>query len=149
MFERIAEKFQTVRRFIRNIWIFRNTLATHRWYDYAGLLQAMYDSIADMEKRQRISDSLVNTEKNCDKMRIILHLIQRIQDDTYTTRKAGFEMVSGEPLPNGLIPCTIEMHPKHDFPKEAHIHKYSRKQGDADLEYLTKLLNKHLRSFWD
>ena len=67
----------------RNLYIFRNTLLTHRWYDYAGVYVAVEDALKDMHKMQKESNTKVNTEKYCKEMEVVLEALKHLTDPDY------------------------------------------------------------------
>lgn len=121
------------------------------WYDYSYLLGAIElwcSQASEMHKKKGCS---LHSDKTSRQLRVAAHLCKRLMDDDYSnpfwfgevTIKSTFhllEEVSGrrvhfERLPNDKVFRLCQQ-------KQV-------RQRQADLDMLTKLINKHLFGWWD
>jgi hypothetical protein len=74
-----------IRRFITNIWRFRNALYNHYWWDYCGMLMFMETSLTVMADKTEIYGNEVEEYrlKKIEKMRRVVELIKNYNDSTY------------------------------------------------------------------
>lgn len=74
-----------IRRFITNIWRFRNALYNHYWWDYRGMLMFMETSLTVMSDKIEIYGNEVEESrlKKVEKMRRVVELIKNCNDSTY------------------------------------------------------------------
>ena len=68
---------------IRNLYIFRKTLLTHRWYSYGGVYTALEDALKDMCKEQGLKDRKVNTALYVSQMKESLEALERLSTEQY------------------------------------------------------------------
>lgn len=136
----------------------RRFLEAYKWWDHSYLLQAMEDWLTNAAKKHSTSIwRSSNTPSIIKHMKTCAALCKRIREDEYLLThpviwpKYSCDVVH-EPLSNG----GVEMKWVNKLPNERIYEKFAGKQWERtnkmrkqDLELLTKLLNKHLLTFWD
>lgn len=136
----------------------RRFLEAYKWWDHSYLLQAMEDWLFNAAKKHATSPwQSVNSKSTIKHMKTCAALCKRIREDEYHMNtplvwpKYSCDVVH-EPLNNGCV----QMKWVNKLPNEKTYERFSKKHWEhsnkmrkADLELLTKLLNKHLLTFWD
>lgn len=74
-----------VPNFFRNIWLFRNGLLRHRWYDHAGVILFMRDAISDISNGidKRGYEEKISKDKKVQKMKRLTQLLDNYTKDNY------------------------------------------------------------------
>lgn len=144
---KIFNLYYLIKHFIINIYVFRRTLASHRSWDYSGMLQAMEDALAHM-----ISGGMPhikNGHRHIKQMKVAKELCKRIREDSYTIDKidyshpAIFEDIEGSKFKR----IRIISNKIFDIPNEKLVFSINYRKQDLDL--LNKILNRNLFSWWD
>lgn len=145
---KITDTYYEVKWFFKNIYTFRSTLKYSRPWDYSGILYAIEDHLS-----MQISGGMgshVGGDKHIQQMKVARELTRRIgEDDYYFDRFEWHDLKFGEVCPKTGCREVFWKEPskKFDLPTWGLSTKTElRKQ---DLEMLTKILNKHILSWWD
>lgn len=132
--------------FFKNLWTYRKTLWGSRPWDNTMLYLAMRDSLAGMEKSQRLYGHHLNNELCCKRMRVMITLLDRlIEDDYYISQhnyihkpydenKTFFENMGTFVPKNSEQPAGMDTYYK------------VKKQ---DMQMLAKYLERYSQQFWD
>lgn len=129
---------------IRNAWKFRETLKSHRAWDYEGFLVFIQDFCKDFE-----SNTILGGNK-AQKAKVIRLLADRILEDRYFTDKVDFSFGEVSRNKSGLVQrAAIKSKKKHDLPTLRAAWVVADSQKRLDKDYMFLLLNKHLLSFWE
>lgn len=136
-----------IKRFFKNIYVFRRTLCGHRAWDYSGIFLATEDALSDMINYGM--PHIKGGNRYIKQMKIAKELSKRIREDNYVSDKFDIQMDFGE-IENGKKYGSVlfTRTPLHDFPTNTKL-CYSVDYRKQDMDALTKMLNKHLFSWWD
>lgn len=132
-------------RFVSNIWTYRKALAHTYPFDYSGSLYFMREHFKQLEPALR-NGHHVRGDKQADKVKTCVLLLDRILEctDQYNLDKLELDMTEkGFKIKH--IPKNTE-HPRHSTKTYWEVTKAKEKQ---DWQLLTKMLTKHMRSWWD
>ena len=144
---KVGDFFRSIKRFIRNIYVFRRTLVGHYPWDYG----AYYLFIKDLTDDLRSVKSTTNEaawDNRMVKAKIIGHLADRLYKEEYSLDKFSFDMEFVSSDERGWNTIKINTTPLNDFPvSTTHINKMKLEEQDFDMMQL--LIKKHLRTFWD
>lgn len=83
------DTYDTTKHLVRNLYVFRKTLLTHRWYSYEGVYTALEDALKDMCKEQGDKDRKVKTHLYVAQMEEAIGALERLSkeyDDFYYER---------------------------------------------------------------
>lgn len=144
---KIKDTYYNTKWFFKNIWTFRQTLKYARPYDYSGLFYALEDQLT-----QQIDcgmPHILGGERHIKNMKIARHLIKRIVEDEYVLDKVDYSKIRFELIDEGSrqYRVNVESTQLHDLPTTDLAMKIDYRKQDLDL--LTKMLNKHILSWWD
>lgn len=136
------------KNFVRNIWVFRGTLLSHRPYDYIGLLYSHKEALQDISNygfphiEERVSDSL---NRNA---RVAIELIDRLMDGNDGFDKFDIELDIDEEPTDGYYTVRTIPTPKYDFPVRTRmLTKINLQQQYLDM--LLEIYRKFILRFWD
>lgn len=136
------------KNFIRNVWVFRDTLNHHRPYDYSGMLFSQKDALQDISNygfphlEERVAKSL---NRNA---RVAIELIDRLLDGDDGFDKFDIELDIDEEPTNGYYTARTIVTPKYDFPVRTKM-LLDIKLQQQHLNMLLEIYRKFLLRFWD
>lgn len=127
----------------------RLILQKYPWYDYSFFLELMELWFREAAYRHETQGYCVNSDKTAKQLRIAAHLCKRINEDDYSD-------------PHWFGKVTIDSDFYSDKPHRTVRFIYQpnkkiyrlcaerrAKQKQADLDMLTRLINKNLFGWWD
>jgi hypothetical protein len=129
-----------------------------RWWDTLFVYPILHKKLTMMEKHFREDGCHVYNEKDADKIKICVLLLKRIMDDGYFknafkrhNEKWGDSNVSFE---ESFIKITYEKANTEEDKKEERKDfkraiKHEEMLNQQDINYLFKMMSKHLRTWWD
>lgn len=134
----------------------RRFLEAYKWWDHSYLLQAMEDWLTNAAKKHSTSIwRSSNTPSIIKHMKTCAALCRRIREDEYAYPSI-WPTISSEITWSTFENNLSEMRIINKLPDEKTYerfitkrYKHENEMRKADLELLTKLLNKHLLTFWD
>lgn len=137
--EKLYDVFRyDIPRFFENIYVQRKALWNARWYGHSGVCYYLRQQIDHMSKMQRKHGWSVSTSKECDRMDVLVKVLDRLIADEYCSERWAFDDTPS-------IMRDWKITPKYDFPKNrANIYKVSERQQYIDKEYLFDELKKRL-----
>lgn len=134
----------------------RRFLEAYKWWDHSYLLLAMEDWLSNAAKKHATSPwQSVNSKSTIKHMKTCAALCKRIREDEYaypSVWPAISSEITWAPFENGLSEMKVVNKLPNARTYERFITKRMKHENSmrkADLELLTKLLNKHLLTFWD
>lgn len=132
-------------RFIKNVFVYRKALWNTYNFDYSGSLYFMREHLKQLEKCIRNGHHL-HGEKQADKVKICVLLLDRILDSTdqYNLDNIGVDF-STKKFKLVHTPKNSE-HPRYNTKTYWQVTKAKEEQ---DWKLLMKLLDKHMRGWWD
>lgn len=132
-------------RFIKNIWTYRKALASTYNFDYSGSLYFMREHFKQLEPVLR-NGYHVQGPQTADKVKTCILLLDRILEctDQYSLDELELDMSNGR-CRFIHTPKNTE-HPRHGTKTYWEVVKAKEEQ---DWELLMKMLNKHMKGFWD
>ena len=132
-------------RFLKNVVVYRNVLMNTYNFDYSGSLYCMREHFKQLEKSIRYGHHLYG-DKTADKVKVCILLLDRILDfsEQYTLSEFDIDF-SDNRITIKHKPKNTE-HPRYGTKTYLEVSKNKEKQ---DWELLMKMLNKHMRSFWN
>ena len=89
----IGRQVRDVKEFVRNVWVFRKALYSHRNWDYAGLLMFMETAITDMSEAHKDLGESSGYRQAFDtskEMRVVVNCLNRVRKDDYIGDKLDF-----------------------------------------------------------
>lgn len=137
-------KVAPIWKFFRTVYKLRKSLWYYRSWDYGGLLYLMEEATKDMHECHKNHGHLVRSEDTAKELLIVSTLLKRIREDNYTDEVQGWEHKEGNwggsfyQKPNTL--------PSIDAKS---FYKMREAVKKNDLDYLCKILNRKLFTFWD
>ena len=131
----------SIKWFFKNIYTQRKALWQARPWDYEGIYYYLYHQVDAMEKSQREYGIHLHKEKYCDRMRVVCLILERLIRDEYIIERYSF--VKNPKKKDEVFDFDIV--PKYDFFTKG----AEWKQKQIDQDYLFKMLNKHINSWWD
>ena len=148
---------------IRNLIIWVPIIWQDRDWDHAYLFRMLEHKFSLMEKLFREHGHLVSADRNAHNIKICKNLCKRLHEGNYTNlyekrnnphsewfSKKIKESFCKEPNENGFI--TIVNHYEPDEPDSRWIlpaHKHEEYLANQDVDLLCKLIQKHVRGWWD
>jgi secreted Zn-dependent insulinase-like peptidase len=151
-------------RGIKNLIIWFPVIWEDQWRDDIFFFILIRKKLILMEKNFRKNGHHVGNEKDADKMRTCINLINRIYEDDYIEqayknhdKRWGQVEWSSSPTDNKYVRDIVRKYPnvktKNDEKlqeKEAiRCSKLVEMQINQDIEMLFKILTKNIRSWWD
>lgn len=132
-------------RFLKNLVVYRKVLWNTYNFDYSGSLYFMREHFKQLEPILR-NGYHTNGDKTADKVKVCILLLDRILDSSeqYTLSELDIDF-SGNRITLKHEPKNTE-HPRYGTKTYREVTKAKEEQ---DWELLMKMLNKHMRSFWD
>jgi len=148
---------------IANLWIWFPVIWQDRWWDSYYIYALLHKKLSLMEKNFLKYGHHVGAEKDAHKMKVCRLLLERIIKDDYSPMtvheiKWGEAELNWDQLEDGSEYYSLNIiHPKvitvedkererKDFKRAMDQEEYLKKQ---DIEYLFKMMKKHIRSWWD
>lgn len=129
-------------RMIRNLWAFRKIIVGGYSWDSSFLYMAMRDAIA-AQRKVLLTGNSVNAPKHVRDMDIALHILDRIIEDDYCTRKFDFHDDG-----TGFRGWSFTVKENTPLSKNAVMElEVSNKKHDMAL--LAKLLAQNSPTWWD
>lgn len=129
---------------------------TYKWWDYTFLLQAVEDWCNHSSKMHSKHGMSLNSGSKAKVLKTMASLCRRIREDDY---KYDGVFVRHQECDIGFIDLdggySQVVFTNHTFGEEAYReyvlkrHDYEKSQKQQDLDYLCKLVSKHLFSLWD
>lgn len=118
-------------------------LQAYKWWDYSFLLQAMEDWCENASKQHSKHGHLVCSKDTAKQLKLVSALIKRIrEDDVYSLQCKVFN--SKNATYDGAVVKALQLEP---FTRtKVEIENKQRKQ---DLQYLFKIMEKKMFSWWD
>lgn len=144
--EKIYNLFRyDIPRFLKNLVVYRKVLWNTYDYDYYGSLHFMQEHFKRLEPNIR-NGLHVNGDKIADKVKVCILLLDRILNDSDQYSLYEFDL----DFPGDRV--TIERKPKNSEHPRYGTKTYReviKTKQEQDWELLMKMLNKHMRGFWD
>lgn len=132
-------------KYFRNLYVFHKALWYYRSWNYEGLLYLMEEATKDMHNCHKNHGHLVRSEDTAKELLIVSTLLKRIREDKYTDEVQGWSPKEGSLWNGGFYqkPNTLPSINAKSFYKMREAVKKN------DLDYLCKILNRKLFTFWD
>lgn len=132
-------------RFLKNLVVYRKVLWNTYNFDYSGSLYFMREHFKQLEPILRNGHHL-NGDKTADRVKVCILLLDRILDSSeqYNLHELDIDF-SGNRVIMKHKPKNTE-HPRYGTKTYWEVTKSKEEQA---WELLMKMLNKHMRSFWD
>lgn len=159
--EWVKDKIRNTRIGIHNLWKWRKVVWNDRSYDYHFLLILIREKLKDMLYAYQYTNiGYMGQEKHEEQIRKCIFILNRLIDDKYNVfyfhdRKWGDVEFGSKKLDNGnyklhcsrrnIVTEEDEKKQVEEFVNLMHHEGYLR---DQDLEYLFKILRKHITSWW-
>lgn len=132
-------------RFLKNLVVYRKVLWNTYNFDYSGSLYFMREHFKQLEPILR-NGCHMNGDKTADKVKVCILLLDRILDSSEQYMLSEIDIdFSDNHITIKHEPKNTE-HPRHGTKTYWEVTKNKEKQ---DWELLMKMLNKHMRGFWD
>lgn len=131
MITRLRGWYYSVKYGIRNLWVYAPVIWRTREWDHAYLLELMEFKLRRMAVSIGGNGNAVNSNRKGRQLLVAAELCRRIRMDDYI-----FDLTGGRPLDV----------PREEFSRAAVMAERNLKY---DLEYLCRLMNKHLLTWWD
>ena len=141
---------------IKNLWLWKKVIWNDRWWDYIYLLKLIKFKLELMEKHFKNDSFGVDACKLTDKMRICILLLDRLIHNEYDVYKnyflkwGDFELDTVNDnltiTQKNVITDDDKIKSEKEFKR---LVKHETKLLTQDLNYLCKLFNKHLITWWD
>ena len=129
-------------RMFRNLWAFRNTIVGGYYWDSSFLYMAMRDAIT-AQRKVLLTGNSVNAPKHVRDMDIALHILDRIIEDEYDTRKFDFhDEGTGFPGWSMTVKENTPLSKKAVMEIEASNKKHA-------MQLLAKILAQNSPTWWD
>lgn len=138
---RIRHFYYDCKYIILNVWHHRKALLHSRPWDYHGTLLFMRDNLKYLSDSIEKHGCHLNKGKQVKDIRICVNLLERLLKDDYMISKHNFILNRDDVFQSHFIP-------KYFLPK-GDCHKLTNGIQKYDQELLFKLLNKHIRTWWD
>lgn len=131
----------SLKKYIRNITLFRKLLRYYSPYDYTGMLLAMKICLDDMQDKQGKEKDWVkvNQEKCCKKMKVVSNSLGRLIEQEYTIRYFDYDY---SPF-KGITVTKLK-----DMPTQGLISKVDKSCLEVDLEIVSKAIRNNLIHWW-
>lgn len=148
---------------IKNFWKWKGVIWKDRNYDYHYLLNVMRFKIQDMLNEYNRVNRYIGQEKDKQSLQTCLYLLNRLVDQNYGEnvfyfhdRKWGEIKVDWEETDNSdmltLVTDRDNIVTEEDKEKERkeflRLIKHENYLERQDIEYLFKLMSKHVRKWW-
>ena len=132
-------------RFLKNVVVYRKVLWKTFNFDYSGSLYFMREHFKQLEPVLR-NGHHINGDKTADKVKVCILLLDRILDfsEQYTLSELDVDF-SDNRITIKHTPKNTE-HPRYGTKTYREVNKNKENQ---DWELLMKMLNKHMRNFWE
>jgi hypothetical protein len=152
--------YYNTKRILHNVRLFIPLIRDYMWYDYTSILLALSIVMKDMSNNHKTRGMSTRSDMTAKNMKIIELLSKRLREDDYEGKSKLLQQIEVKhefiPIPDKIkwtqLKTTIV---NSDISEE----QYNKKLTQAfkkeellkkhDLYLLTKLLNKHLFTFWD
>jgi hypothetical protein len=136
-------------RFIKNVVVYRKALWNTYNFDYSGSLHYMREHLERMEPVIR-NGNHIHGERTADQVKLCKLLLDRILDCTDQYYFDDIEMVTGKKV-GMLVECSFKHTPKYSqAPRNSkYQHKILMSKEKNDWDLLMKMLNRHMRGWWE
>lgn len=132
-------------KYFRNLYVFHKALWRYRSWDYSGLLLFMETATKDMHEGHKNNGHLMRSEETAKELLIVSTLLKRIREDKYTDEVQGWGQ-KGSGMWSGSFYQKPNTLPNINAKK---FYKMREAVKKNDLDYLCKILNRKLFTFWD
>jgi hypothetical protein len=165
MLERIRAKYYSIKEGIRSLKLWLPIIWKDRYYDHTFIFKILRHKLHLMEQRIRHHGHHLNCERDANKMKVCVSLLDRLIKDEYDERalkghykkwgdpKFRFEPIEDRPGYSALFIDHENVKSKEDeeeMRKEFRILvEHAGKQRVNDLDYLCYMIKKHVWSWWD
>ena len=158
--------YDLYRKFIRgihNFYLYKNLIWEDRWWDSIFILKMLKRKLELMEYNFRVNGHYIGVRKDARKIKICVLLLDRIiKDDYYDNvyknhyKKWGKPVYRHVDIEGGLCRLEIDhanVKTKEDEEQEKKEFRIlcdrESKMKQQDIDYLFKLISKHILSWWD
>lgn len=156
--------YNYIRYGIKNIFRWFSTIWSDRNWDSYFLYKILRKKLSLMEDNFRKYGYGINSERNADKIHICVLLLDRLINDNYIDltyknfyKKYGEPEFKFEKIDNGeysrLVDRTDEILTKKELErKNKEFRRLTKHEGmlkKQDIDYLFKLMRKHIEGWWD
>lgn len=157
MFPRIKYKLHSIKNGIWNIIRWFPVIWKDRDWDDYYIFALLYHKFSNMEKYFRSDNTYsVGALDVADKIKVAKLLCKRIIDDNYVDnalipveQKYGELKYHFEPTNNEKLKAMIFDETPEESKARQRAYRHSDYMKKQDIEYLFKLLSKHIQEFWD
>jgi hypothetical protein len=158
MFQKILDFPRNVKYGVQNLVKWFPVIWTDRWWDLYFIYPILHKKLSMVEKATRKYGHHVHAERDADKIKVCVLLLKRIMDDGYFknafkrhNEKWGDSNVSFE---DSFIKITYEKAKTEEDKKEERKDfkravEHEELLNQQDINYLFKMMSKHLRTWWD
>lgn len=129
-------------RMIRNLWTFRKTIVGGYYWDSSFLYMAMRDAI-EAQRKVLLTGNSINAPKHVRDMDIALHILDRIIEDEYCTRKFDFHDKG-----IGFQGWTLTVKENTPLSRKA-VMEIEASNKKHEMQLLAKILAQNSPSWWD
>lgn len=163
MFKKIRNFIISIKDGIENIIIWFPIIWKDRDWDQWFLYTILKFKLSNMEKYYRKYGISANSEKTANQIKICVDLLGRLLEDEYGNtvfkkheEKWGDLDFSFEPYKNDLHKCLItrpniktEEDEKLERKQSKRLHEHESYLIKQDVDYLFKIMKKHIQTWWD
>lgn len=129
-------------RMFRNLWAFRKTIVGGYSWDSSFLYMAMRDAIV-AQRKVLLTGNSVNAPKHVRDMDIALHILDRIIEDDYCTRKFDFHDDG-----TGFRGWSLTVKENTPLSKKA-VMELEVSNKKHEMQLLAKILAQNSPTWWD
>ena len=146
MINKLKTYYLNIKYFLLNIYHHRKALWYSRPWDYAGTYLVLRDNLKYLSDSIEKYGNHLNKGHDIKRMRICIHLIDRLVEDDYYKIDYVFDEKSSDFF-------NFKVVFKYDLPKagkgshSGHMQAERLKKQDQDM--LFSILNKYIRHWWD
>jgi len=157
MFRKIIDQIDEIKIGISNFWKWRKIIWNDRNYDHNFFLKIMKTKLEIMLNNWEDEDVYVGQEKDKEKMKICIYLLNRLISENYDDNAFYFHNKKWGKLrynESNFFPMLTrsKIRTKEDAEQERKEFQRLMFHEDylinQDLDYLFKLLKRHLRKWW-
>ena len=154
----IKDRFRNIKYGVQNLVIWLPVIWKDRWWDSYYIYPILHKKLSLIEKATREHGVHVDAEKDADKIRKCVLLLERIMADEYMEESLKYHDEKwGETIMDfkggGVLFKHENVKTKKDEIEErksfksAMVHEENMRKQDIDL--LFKMMSKHIQTWWD
>jgi len=118
---------------LRNCWRFRSVVWHFDTCDYAPLMDMLSTAARLMATHHQKHGKVTSSERSAKQLLIVSELCRRLEADDYP-ELAGYEHAA---------------YPQWSSRRRTYVWQHAEYLAQQDIDYLGRMLKKHLRGWWD